>query len=224
VTPAGKGGLPPSRVWSGGSGLAMSRSLGDYKHRDIGCIPDPEIEQVTLSAVTSANGDGDLFIIVASDGVWEFIESDEACGLVSEYDDASKACTRLVQEAQQRWAENEGSYRDDITAIVVLLPFTYDADDDENNAESKADDSGANAEEDGLMTINKGTKGVQKLLPTLTETSEKDKPDPAAAAAAATPAAEGGDDEAAEFQARRLSTTAPIDVDDDWYKEDDGDD
>ena len=41
-------------------------------------------------------GDGDIFVIVASDGVWEFIESEEACRIVDKYKNATEACSALV--------------------------------------------------------------------------------------------------------------------------------
>ena len=46
-----------------------------------------------------------------------------ACELVARYKSATDACTALVQEAAACWKRFEGSYRDDITAIVVFLPF-----------------------------------------------------------------------------------------------------
>jgi len=66
---------------------------------------------------------GDKFVIVASDGVWEFISSEEACEMVASHDDATDACVQLVHTAEQKWREEEGSYRDDITCIVAFLPF-----------------------------------------------------------------------------------------------------
>ena len=57
-------------------------------------------------------GDGDLFVIVASDGVWEFIPSQEAAEMVyAQGEHASKACEDLVQEAAARWRQVEGNYR-----------------------------------------------------------------------------------------------------------------
>ena len=62
-------------------------------------------------------------MIVASDGIWEFISSQQACDIVAEHGHATKACEALVKLAEKRWQEEEGSYRDDITCIVVMLPF-----------------------------------------------------------------------------------------------------
>ena len=68
----------------------------------------------------------DLFLILASDGVWEFIDNDEAVAIVGQFYDkglpALDACRFLIAKAALCWRKFEGDYRDDITAIVVYLP------------------------------------------------------------------------------------------------------
>ena len=34
-------------------------------------------------------------------------------------------CQELIEQASQRWAEEEGDYRDDITCIVVKYPLPF---------------------------------------------------------------------------------------------------
>ena len=67
----------------------------------------------------------DLFLILASDGVWEFIENDEAVQIVEHFHSkglpALDACRYLIAKAALCWRKFEGDYRDDITAIVVYL-------------------------------------------------------------------------------------------------------
>jgi protein phosphatase 2C family protein 2/3 len=60
---------------------------------------------------------------MASDGVWEFIESPECVQLVDEFiaTSATEACTRLIETAAAKWRQEEGDYRDDITAICVRI-------------------------------------------------------------------------------------------------------
>ena len=103
-------------------GLAMARSLGDYAVKAVGVIPEPEVTQF------EANPD-DKFMIMASDGVWEFIGSQEAVDIVQEKlaagANCTQACQELIEQASQRWAEEEGDYRDDITAIVVKFPLPW---------------------------------------------------------------------------------------------------
>ena len=60
---------PTFRVWLKEidiPGLAMSRSFGDDIVKPVGMTCDPEIREIELE-------NQDKFIIMASDGVWEFI-------------------------------------------------------------------------------------------------------------------------------------------------------
>ena len=94
------------RVWAPewafggrGSGLAMSRSIGDFNKRQWGCIPDPDVARFDLST-DEVNCDN--FIIIASDGVWEYISSYEACEMVMRFKEASEAAEVLIREAKNR--------------------------------------------------------------------------------------------------------------------------
>lgn len=63
--------IGPPRVWLSHQdvpGLAMSRSFGDLIAASVGVIAKPEIWEREVT-------DQDKFIILASDGVWEFISS-----------------------------------------------------------------------------------------------------------------------------------------------------
>jgi len=96
-------------------GLAMGRSIGDHAVKHVGVIALPEVTEYEIA-------EEDEFLILASDGVWEFIDSDEAVDIVSRYFykyGATKACEILIENAAERWRDEEGDYRDDITAIVV---------------------------------------------------------------------------------------------------------
>jgi protein phosphatase PTC2/3 len=117
--------LPPgpglsARVWLDPRctqiGLAMSRSIGDHAIATVGVIAEPV---VTFHDVTTE----DEFLIVASDGVWEFLDSDDAVNIVAKNlrRGSTKACQALIEAAAEKWHEEEGAYRDDITAIVVRL-------------------------------------------------------------------------------------------------------
>ncbi|KAL7552607.1 hypothetical protein ACHAWF_015844 [Thalassiosira exigua] len=128
VSPPPAPGLS-ARVWLDPAqtqvGLAMSRSLGDHAARGAGVIADPDVTAHDLA-------EGDEFIVMATDGVWEFIKSEDAVEIVGkrlkkEGDDedggggASAACEALIRASSDRWHEHEGDYRDDITAIVIRL-------------------------------------------------------------------------------------------------------
>lgn len=119
VTAAPSPGLS-ARVWLDSEctqiGLAMSRSIGDHAVSGVGVISEPVVTSYEVD-------DMDEFMILASDGVWEFIESAEAVQVVGSnlHRGATKACQGLIELAAAKWHEEEGEYRDDITAIVVHL-------------------------------------------------------------------------------------------------------
>lgn len=111
-----------ARVWTNEActeiGLAMARSIGDRALRNFGVICDPEVKTYEI------HKNEDDFMILGSDGIWEFITSEEAVFIVAKHikeRGATNACEHLVREAASRWRKEEGDYRDDITAIVVDL-------------------------------------------------------------------------------------------------------
>mmetsp|Transcript_43267 Transcript_43267/g.63466 ORF Transcript_43267/g.63466 Transcript_43267/m.63466 type:complete len:489 (+) Transcript_43267:202-1668(+) len=120
VSPPPEPGLS-ARVWLDAEmtqiGLAMARSLGDRAVKDIGVIPEPEVRQRDIQPE-------DQFMILATDGVWEFVDSQEAVNIVAKHlrNGATAACQKLIETAAERWRYNEGDYRDDITAIVAKIP------------------------------------------------------------------------------------------------------
>lgn len=113
-----------ARVWAEGcGGMAVSRSLGDGRHKETaGVISDPEIHSVELDV-------SDRFVIVASDGLWEYVTSQEACDVVAKHlKHAREASAALVKLAEKRWnaraaEKRAGDTRDDITVTVALLPL-----------------------------------------------------------------------------------------------------
>ncbi|GMI19470.1 hypothetical protein TrCOL_g3382 [Triparma columacea] len=119
VSPPPEPGLS-ARVWLDKDftqiGLAMGRSIGDHAVSPVGVIAEPE---VTHHDITS----DDVFMIAASDGVWEFITSQQAVDIVTRYlpEGATKACEVLIEKAAELWREEEGDYRDDITAVIVKV-------------------------------------------------------------------------------------------------------
>jgi len=99
-------------------GLSMTRSLGDDAMKLHGVIAEPDIEQITV------NLDDKPFIILASDGVWEFLGSEfvvKAVGKRLSSDGPEMTLQKLNREARKRWKTQEGSYCDDITAVLVQM-------------------------------------------------------------------------------------------------------
>ena len=71
-------------MWKGKSnvpGLNVSRSLGDIIAHSAGVSAQPEFTHTKLDKK-------DLFLILATDGVWEWTSSQEAVDIVSQDDDA----------------------------------------------------------------------------------------------------------------------------------------
>eukprot|EP00310_Coccolithus_braarudii_P012742 CAMPEP_0183337516 /NCGR_PEP_ID=MMETSP0164_2-20130417/5126_1 /TAXON_ID=221442 /ORGANISM="Coccolithus pelagicus ssp braarudi, Strain PLY182g" /LENGTH=384 /DNA_ID=CAMNT_0025507213 /DNA_START=17 /DNA_END=1168 /DNA_ORIENTATION=+ len=113
----------PVRVWVDDLGLSMSRSIGDTKFKRRGVIATADVQHLRLDPASKPGAEGDCLLVLASDGVWDVIESDEVCQLVGRHSKARSACQELVTLAQERWTAEEADYRDDTTAIVVFLPF-----------------------------------------------------------------------------------------------------
>ena len=71
----------PKRVWKKGEnvpGLAMTRSFGDEVGHEVGVIVDPEIYEYEFVKE-------DKFIVVGSDGLWEFISNEEVVNIVKKF-------------------------------------------------------------------------------------------------------------------------------------------
>jgi serine/threonine protein phosphatase PrpC len=109
--------IGPPRVWVAREmypGLAMSRSIGDSIAQSVGVTCEPEFIEHTLDI------NQDCCMILASDGVWEFIDSPEAIEIVTSASNAEEAANMLCRESLRRWAEEE-EVCDDITAIVIMF-------------------------------------------------------------------------------------------------------
>ena len=114
--------IGPERVWLKNKeepGLAMTRSIGDKVAHSIGVIDEPEYKIFEFDG-------NEKFIIIASDGIWEYLNGDDCIKIVKyHYEngyDVNKASYALVKEAFDRWKRKEVSI-DDITAILI---FFYD--------------------------------------------------------------------------------------------------
>lgn len=108
--------LGPARVWllhQDVPGLAMSRSFGDMVAASVGVIAEPEVW-------TREIVEEDKFFVLASDGVWEFISSQEAVDIIVKAKSPEDACQELVKEATLRWKKEE-EVIDDITCVIVYF-------------------------------------------------------------------------------------------------------
>ena len=109
----------PQRVWIKGQevpGLAMTRSFGDRVAATVGVISEPEIKEYIFNP-------NDKFMIIASDGIWEFISSQECINIIKDFydnDDLKGCCEFLYQESSKRWLKEE-EVIDDTTMIIVFF-------------------------------------------------------------------------------------------------------
>ena len=109
----------PFRVWQKGEvypGIAMSRSIGDFIASKLGVIPEPKFIEEKIDKDTK-------FIIVASDGIWEFLDNDTVKNITMPYyekNDPDGACKELIKRATEFWNQ-EDIVVDDITCIVVFF-------------------------------------------------------------------------------------------------------
>ena len=65
----------------------------------------------------------DKFIVIASDGVWEFISNEEVVNIVKDFylnNDIEASLNYLYKEASKRWIMEE-EIIDDITIIIIFL-------------------------------------------------------------------------------------------------------
>ena len=109
----------PQRVWNEGEelpGLAMSRSFGDNLAKKVGVCCEPEVKIFPYNKE-------DKFIVIASDGLWEYVNNEEVVEIVGKYhekNDCDGAVSELYELSRERWVKYD-DYIDDISIIIVFL-------------------------------------------------------------------------------------------------------
>jgi serine/threonine protein phosphatase PrpC/CRP-like cAMP-binding protein len=118
------GEVGPLRVWSSAQvapGLSMTRSLGDTNGAAVGVIAEAEVVERVL-------GPEDALLVLATDGLWEFLSPARVVAAVAERlrgqpitEEAVAATTQFVcEQARELW-QVEDPYVDDISAVVLVL-------------------------------------------------------------------------------------------------------
>lgn len=110
-------------------GLNMSRALGDLlgsQHAGINNEPDVAVFDLTKeSGALFDNSPVRYVLLVCSDGVWEFISSEQARDIVMRFPNkkfAKECAEALAKVAWDRWIREEGGVVvDDITAMTVYI-------------------------------------------------------------------------------------------------------
>lgn len=110
----------PERVWLADRrlpGLALSRAFGDGVAKSVGVTAVPDVTHLRLTPA-------DAFVILASDGVWDWVPSSEAVRFVGARRQGKEppqaVAEALVRLAARRWAVRD-AVTDDITAVVVFF-------------------------------------------------------------------------------------------------------
>lgn len=130
--------IGPYRVWKQNAntpGLAMSRSIGDMIAKNIGVISEPV-------CTSYKRIQGDLFIVIGSDGIWDAMDNEDvgtfvecyrnkcktfvdSCCLGVEINPSNSCIAQILsEEARMRWytiVEEEDVMIDDISCIVVEI-------------------------------------------------------------------------------------------------------
>ena len=115
-----KNPIGPLRVWLKEQdipGLAMTRSFGDEVASRVGITAEPEILELDLCP-------DDRFVVLASDGVWEFLSNEDIAKIVMPYfecKNAEKAAEAVVRESYLKWKQEEDDIIDDITCVIIFL-------------------------------------------------------------------------------------------------------
>ena len=143
-------------------GLAMSRALGDLIgfHR-AGISATPEVNEFTLS--------GDEHLVLCSDGVWEFLSSQDAVDLIAdELNDLEvhrqmEAAEKLCKVSWDKWiTEENGAVVDDITAIVAKLSKDWDLEALTATRRNSSAETTPGLEEVGVMTRSRRQSRARK--------------------------------------------------------------
>ena len=106
----------PPRIWAKHGnypGCAFTRSIGDSVSEPLGVFAEPEMDTHHLTAA-------DKFIVIASDGVWEFLTSQAVVDMVVQFEDPVEACKSICAESYSLWLQNEDR-TDDITMIALYV-------------------------------------------------------------------------------------------------------
>ena len=109
------GGDPP-RVWSANGdfpGTAFTRSLGDSIAENLGVHAEPEMVTINLDSE-------DKIIVLASDGVFEFLTNQSVIDICAKFSDPAAACRAVVAESYELWLQYE-LRSDDISMICIFI-------------------------------------------------------------------------------------------------------
>ena len=88
--------------------LMLSRSFGDWGLKDFGVIVEPHITKIDIE-------DNDLFIIIASDGVWDVIKDQDCKQLTETNNNTLEICKNIIVDALSK------NSQDNLSCFVISL-------------------------------------------------------------------------------------------------------
>ena len=88
--------------------LMLTRCFGDWAIKKYGVVVEPHIIKIELN-------EDDLYLLIASDGLWDVINDEECKGFTEIYDNSLDTCKNLVKECLNRRST------DNISCFVLKL-------------------------------------------------------------------------------------------------------
>jgi len=136
-----------------GPGLNMSRAFGDFHgHDHAGLSCEPDVKEYDI-------GPNDKYLLMCSDGVWEFMKSEQGVDVAHSCNDCLTASAKLAELAWQQWRHFDPCTVDDITAVVVDLQIVQKTARDAIAAKA-AKEQAAPVTEDPVLTTNDESEKV----------------------------------------------------------------
>ena len=100
------------------TGLAVSRSFGDFYSEKLGIISVPEIKEYDIDY------NNIKIMIIATDGIWEFLTNEKVRDTIFPYyeeNNISGGIDKLIKVGRKMWSVKNPYYIDDLSAIVVFF-------------------------------------------------------------------------------------------------------
>lgn len=101
--------------------LSLSRAFGDFQFKKAGLPPEQQMVTVVPDVVVMGLTDEDEFIVLACDGIWECMSSEDVCTFIhnelADHSDPALACERLMDMCLAPM--NQGLGCDNMTVIIV---------------------------------------------------------------------------------------------------------
>jgi serine/threonine protein phosphatase PrpC len=111
----------PQRVWYKGRiypGLSISRSFGDFISEPLGVFSIPEIKEFSINLSKAK------FMVVATDGIWEFLSNEKVRDIIAPYyeeNNINGGINKLIEIASKMWEVKNPNYIDDLSVILVFF-------------------------------------------------------------------------------------------------------